>query len=648
VGFILCEVQDGVADNDVGEGVDELHLLDGAYAEVGCGERRRQLGCEGSYVLYALGICIDGEDLAAFTQEVDEVSSVAAACVEDTHSRSDVSSQDLIEDIDVDLPELLLYVHCGFGGVHYFSRDCLMLQRLWLGGSEVFNLVAFPGGEEEIGFEAVLAGVEVIVATVEGVEGLMGATFEDASLLDDQDLVGAADGGEAVGDDKGGTALHEEVEAALDEGFGFGVEGAGGLVEDEDTGVGQDGAGDGEALALAAGEFDAALADDGVVLLGEAVGELVYAGDPAGVHELLFGGLGAAEEDVLADGAVEEEGLLQDDAQLLTVVAEAEGGQVGVVDEDLATAGGVKAADEGDDGGLAGAGGAYEGGDGAGLGLEADAVQDGLAGFVGEDDVLEDYVALDGIDGVDAGGLAVLLGFGEDLGGAVEAGEGFGELGADADELGDGRDHEGEEHGELDVAAYVEAVRGDLLGAEVHDETADDAEDHGGGERHEGLRGDGADDVLEETIDAHGEDTGFALFGVIALDDADAAERFGKAAGNLGVDLGAFAEDGPYGLEGLLQDETEDDEDAEGQQRHAGADADQDAERDDGGEDAADEFEKASAYEVADAFDVGHDAGYEGAGTVLVVEGDGEPADVLLDAHAQLRDEALAGGGEKL
>src|ERR1700730_6208157 len=100
----------------------------------------------------------------------------------------------------------------------------------------------------------------------------MGATLDDLTLLDDEDLVGAADGGEAVGDHEGGPALHEVAQAVLDHGLGLGVEGAGGLVEDEDAGVGQDGPGDGDALALAAGELDTALAYDGFVLLGEALG----------------------------------------------------------------------------------------------------------------------------------------------------------------------------------------------------------------------------------------------------------------------------------------------------------------------------------------------------------------------------------------
>ena len=50
----------------------------------------------------------------------------------------------------------------------------------------------------------------------------------------------------------------------LDGALGLGVEGRGGFVEDEDRRVLDEHAGDGEALLLAAGELDAALADDGV------------------------------------------------------------------------------------------------------------------------------------------------------------------------------------------------------------------------------------------------------------------------------------------------------------------------------------------------------------------------------------------------
>ena len=94
----------------------------------------------------------------------------------------------------------------------------------------------------------------------------MSAAFDDAAGFDDQNLIGAADGGEAMRDDERGAAAHQVREAFLDHGFGFGIEAGGGFVENQDARIGEDGAGDGDALALAAGKFHAALADDGVVL----------------------------------------------------------------------------------------------------------------------------------------------------------------------------------------------------------------------------------------------------------------------------------------------------------------------------------------------------------------------------------------------
>jgi hypothetical protein len=68
------------------------------------------------------------------------------------------------------------------------------------------------------------------------------------------------DGGKAVRNDDAGAARDEVIERVLDEALAFGVEAGGGLVEDEDGGVLDDGAGDGEALALAAGKACAAFA----------------------------------------------------------------------------------------------------------------------------------------------------------------------------------------------------------------------------------------------------------------------------------------------------------------------------------------------------------------------------------------------------
>ena len=66
----------------------------------------------------------------------------------------------------------------------------------------------------------------------------------------------------------------EGVNAGLDFGLGLGVEGTGGFVEDEETGVLVEFAGDGDALSLAAGDVDAVVAEEGVVAVWEAFYEV--------------------------------------------------------------------------------------------------------------------------------------------------------------------------------------------------------------------------------------------------------------------------------------------------------------------------------------------------------------------------------------
>ena len=106
--------------------------------------------------------------------------------------------------------------------------------------------------------------------------------------------------------------------------------------------------------------------------------------------------------------------------------------------------------------------------------------------------------------------------------------------------------------------------------AHVHYDGADDAHQHGGGEAEQRSGGEGAEDVLQEPLDADGEDLMLAGFGVVSLDDADSAEGFGEASGDLGVDFAALAEDGADGFEGLAQDDAEDEEEDEGDGGHAG------------------------------------------------------------------------------
>src|ERR1039457_3590604 len=216
------------------------------------------------------------------------------------------------------------------------------------------------------------------------------------------------------------------------------------------------GAGDGNALALSAGELDATLADDRLVLLLELFGKLIDAGDAAGGEDLLFGGMGTGEADVFADGAVEQKSVLQHHAKLRTEGIQTHGGKVDGIHQDASVSGLMEGGNEADDGGFAGARRSHEGGGGAGFGREADVVQDGLAGVVLEGHVVEGDVALEGIDLADAPGIFVLGALGEDFLGAIESGESLGQLRADGNHLEHGGDQEGEVQNEREQSRSEE------------------------------------------------------------------------------------------------------------------------------------------------------------------------------------------------
>jgi len=91
------------------------------------------------------------------------------------------------------------------------------------------------------------------------------AAFEDAAILHHKNLLGAANGGKTVRDDERGAAAHQVAQAFLNERLRFGIKAGGGFVEYQDARIGQDGAGDGNALLLSAGKLHAAFADDGAV-----------------------------------------------------------------------------------------------------------------------------------------------------------------------------------------------------------------------------------------------------------------------------------------------------------------------------------------------------------------------------------------------
>ena len=92
---------------------------------------------------------------------------------------------------------------------------------------------------------------------------VVGPHLGDAAAVDHHDAVGVLHGGQAMGDDEDRAPLHQLGQRLLDQELALRVEIGRGLVQDEDGRILQEGAGDGQALPLAAGEPDAALADLG-------------------------------------------------------------------------------------------------------------------------------------------------------------------------------------------------------------------------------------------------------------------------------------------------------------------------------------------------------------------------------------------------
>ena len=113
-----------------------------------------------------------------------------------------------------------------------------------------------------------------------------------------------------MGDEEHGAASEglKQVETNLP--FRGGIEGTGGLIEDQHPRVLQHCPSQGHALALATGEAGAALAHRRVVALGHLHDEVVGAGDPGRAHQLFSGGIGLHHQQVFLDGAVKEERVL--------------------------------------------------------------------------------------------------------------------------------------------------------------------------------------------------------------------------------------------------------------------------------------------------------------------------------------------------
>src|SRR6266508_4660564 len=175
---------------------------------------------------------------------------------------------------------------------------------------------------------------------------VMGAVLDQASALERHDAIRRAHGREPVRDDENRPSLGDLFHVLLDDALALIVEGARRLVEDQNARVGDEGAGNGDALALAARESRAALADDGVVAFGQLEDEVVRSRESRRRDDALHRHGGIGEGDVFAHRAVEQHVLLQDHTDLAAQPCRVGHGEIHAVDQDAPALRNVEALDE--------------------------------------------------------------------------------------------------------------------------------------------------------------------------------------------------------------------------------------------------------------------------------------------------------------
>lgn len=224
---------------------------------------------------------------------------------------------------------------------------------------------------------------------VAGQEVGEGALLGDAAIVEDENSVGAAYGGEPMGDDKRGTPRHQRLQALHDARFGQHIQGGGRLIEDEDGRITEQCPGNGDAELFAGREGGAAFANDGVEALRQALEEVVELGERGSPLDLLHGGFWPAIGDVVAHAGWEDQRRLEHHGHLLAQQTQSEVTDICPVQQHAAFGGVVKARDQADHGGLPCSRGADNGREVAGVGLEINAFENKAAVVVAETDVLE-------------------------------------------------------------------------------------------------------------------------------------------------------------------------------------------------------------------------------------------------------------------
>ncbi len=198
-----------------------------------------------------------------------------------------------------------------------------------------------------------------------------------------------------MGDDQGGAALGQPLQGVLDHPLAVGVQGAGGLVKNQNGRIFEEHPGYGNSLLLSAGKAYPVRPYIRVISLGQLLDELVRSRFLGRGDNLFLGAARPAVGDVLPDGAREQVHVLLYHTDVLP-----QGAQGGLfhrqaVQQNLTLLHLVEPGDEGAQGGFPHAGSAHQGHILPGLNGQIQPVEYGSAAVIGEGDAPQLQIALD-------------------------------------------------------------------------------------------------------------------------------------------------------------------------------------------------------------------------------------------------------------
>ena len=197
-----------------------------------------------------------------------------------------------------------------------------------------------------------------------------------------------------MGDDKGGTAIHQTVHTLLHQRFGAGVNGRSGFVQNQHRGIGNSGTGNRQQLPLALGKICSVPGQHRLIALRQTADKAVGVGKLCRGNAFLVGCVQPTIADILHDRSGKQVGILKHDAKGAAQICFFNLVDIDPVIADLAIRDVIESVDQVGNGSLARAGRADKGDFLPRRGIQLDVVQDGFARLIAKVHIIKGNVTL--------------------------------------------------------------------------------------------------------------------------------------------------------------------------------------------------------------------------------------------------------------